>query len=134
MWRLCGHLFAICLLTVSAAVGRRVDELAIGVIQFPATLHPSINAMTAKSYVLGMVRRPLTTYDAQWHLVCMLCVALPTIENGLAVPPDLGGGKRGSPLPYTLPPDARWGDAAPRTHRTVPLSSHDGRTPQTRNG
>src|SRR5260370_28475937 len=90
MWRLCGHLLAIFLLTVSAAVARPVDELAIGVIQFPATLHPSINAMTAKSYVLGMVRRPPTTYDAQWHPVRMVCAALPTIENGLARPLALG--------------------------------------------
>ncbi len=130
MWRLCGHLLAIFLLTVSAAVARPVDELAIGVIQFPATLHPSINAMTAKSYVLGMVRRPLTTYDAQWHLVCMLCVALPTIENGLAVPLDLGGGKRGIRLTYTLRPDARWGDGVPVTTGDVLFTYEVGRNPK----
>ena len=51
-------------LLVSAAQARPADELAIGIIQFPSTFHPSIEAMVAKSYVLGMVRRPLTTYDA----------------------------------------------------------------------
>jgi peptide/nickel transport system substrate-binding protein len=129
MWRL-GHLLAILLLTTSAAVARPADELAIGVIQFPATLHPSINAMTAKSYVLGMVRRPLTTYDAQWHLVCMLCVELPTIENGRAVPFDLGGGKRGIRLTYTLRPDARWGDGVPVDTGDVLFTYEVGRNPK----
>lgn len=130
MWRFCGHLLAILVLTASAAVARPPDELAIGVIQFPATLHPSINAMTAKSYVLGMVRRPLTTYDAQWRLVCMLCVTLPTIENGLAVPLDLGGGKRGIRLTYTLRPDARWGDGVPVTTADVRFTYEVGRNPK----
>src|SRR5713101_6283849 len=130
MWRFCGHLLAILVLSASAAVARPPDELAIGVIQFPATLHPSINAMTAKSYVLGMVRRPLTTYDAQWRLVCMLCVTLPTIENGLAVPLDLGGGKRGIRLTYTLRPDARWGDGVPVTTADVRFTYEVGRNPK----
>jgi peptide/nickel transport system substrate-binding protein len=130
MWRLAGHLLAILLLTANAAVARPADELAIGVVQFPATLHPSINAMTAKSYVLGMVRRPLTTYDAQWHLVCMLCVELPSIENGLAVPLDLGGGKRGIRLTYTLRPDARWGDGVPVSTDDVLFTYEVGRNPK----
>jgi peptide/nickel transport system substrate-binding protein len=130
MWRRWAYLVAILMLTANAAVARPADELAIGVIQFPATLHPSINAMVAKGYVLGMVRRPLTVYDAQWHLVCMLCVELPTIENGLAVPFDLGNGKRGIRLTYTLRPDARWGDGVPITTDDVRFTYEAGRTPQ----
>jgi peptide/nickel transport system substrate-binding protein len=130
MWRRWAYLVAILMLTANAAVARPADELAIGVTQFPATLHPSIDAMVAKSYVLGMVRRPLTVYDAQWHLVCMLCVELPTIENGLAVPFDLGGGKRGIRLTYTLRPDARWGDGVPITTDDVLFTYEVGRTPQ----
>lgn len=130
MWQRCGYFVAILLLAASAAVARPADELAIGVIQFPATLHPSINAMTAKSYVLGMARRPLTTYDAHWQLVCMLCVELPTIENGLAVPFDLGDGKRGIRLTYTLRPDARWGDGVPVTTDDVLFTYDVGRDPK----
>ncbi|HET7594068.1 MAG TPA: peptide ABC transporter substrate-binding protein [Stellaceae bacterium] len=130
MWRRCGYFVAILLLAASAAVARPADELAIGVIQFPATLHPSINAMTAKSYVLGMVRRPLTTYDAHWQLVCMLCVELPTIDNGLAVPFDLGDGRRGIRLTYTLRPDARWGDGVPVTTDDVLFTYDVGRDPK----
>jgi len=98
---------ALLLIAAPSAQARPADELAIGIIQFPSTFHPSIEAMVAKTYVLGMVRRPLTTYDASWRLVCMLCVTLPSIENGLAEPFDLPEGKRGIRLTYTLRPDAR---------------------------
>ena len=56
----------------------------IGITQFPSTLHPNIDSMAAKSYVLAMAQRPFTTYDPEWQLICMLCTELPTIENGLA--------------------------------------------------
>ena len=36
----------------------------IGVSQFPPTLNPSIDAVLAKSYVLGMARRPITARTA----------------------------------------------------------------------
>lgn len=106
------------------------DTLAIGITQFPATLHPSINAMVAKAYVLGMARRPLTTYDADWHLICMLCTELPTIENGRAVPLDLPGGKRGIRLTYTLLPQARWGNGTPITTADVLFTYEVGKNPQ----
>ena len=134
MRRIGAYLFCVLAAVLSAAAGaaatRPADELAIGIIQFPATLHPSIDAMTAKSYVLGMARRPITTYDAQWQLICMLCVTLPSIENGLAVPLDLPDGKRGIRLTYTLQPDARWGDGVPVTTEDVLFTYEVGRNPQ----
>src|SRR4051794_37876931 len=60
------------------------DELTIGITQYPLTLNPVVEAMMAKTYVEGLARRPLTIYDPDWKLVCMLCVEVPTIENGLA--------------------------------------------------
>ncbi|HXP29653.1 MAG TPA: peptide ABC transporter substrate-binding protein [Stellaceae bacterium] len=115
----------------SASPGRPGDTLAIGISQFPATLNPLVDAMLAKSYVLAMVRRPLTTYDPEWHLVCMLCVELPSFENGLAEPLDLGGGKKGVRLTYTLQPDARWGDGVPVTTEDVLFSYEVGKNPKT---
>ena len=50
--------------TAGAAPPRAPDELAIGITQFPSTLNPLIDAMTAKVYVLAMVRRPFTRYGA----------------------------------------------------------------------
>ncbi len=132
MRRVMTYLGAILLLSAMAgtASARPSDELAIGVTQFPSTLHPSIEAMVAKSFVLGMVRRPLTVYDADWQLVCMLCVELPSIENGLAVPLDLPDGKRGIRLTYTLRPEARWGDGVPVTTEDVLFAYEVGRHPQ----
>ena len=110
-----------------ASAARPGDSLAIGISQFPATLNPLIDAMLAKSYVLAMARRPLTTYDADWQLVCLLCVELPSFENGLAEPLDLGGGKKGVRLTYTIQPDARWGDGVPVTTEDVLFSYEVGK-------
>src|SRR5258708_15969128 len=81
--------------------------LAIGIIQFPSTLNPNIDAMAAKSYVLGLAMRPFTVYDADWKRVFLLCTKLPSIANGLAVPVDLPDGKKGIDITYTIPPAAK---------------------------
>jgi peptide/nickel transport system substrate-binding protein len=106
-------------------------ELAVGITQYPSTLNPLIDAMSAKSYVLGFAFRPLTTYDADWKLVCLLCTELPSIENGRAVPVDLEDGKRGIRLTYTIRPDAAWGDGRPVTTEDVLFSYEVGRNPLT---
>ena len=74
-----------------AAVAR---DLVIGINQFPSNLHPNINSMASKSYVLGLTQRPFTTFDQNWRLVCMLCTELPTLENGKAVAEDAPGKRR----------------------------------------
>jgi peptide/nickel transport system substrate-binding protein len=122
---------AAALMLAGAAAARAPDELAIGITQYPATLNPVIDSMAAKSYVLAMARRPLTTYDPGWHLVCMLCVTLPSFENGLAEKLALPGGKTGVRLTYTLKPDARWGDGVPVTTADVIFTWEVGRDPRT---
>ncbi|HTT81639.1 MAG TPA: ABC transporter substrate-binding protein, partial [Stellaceae bacterium] len=112
------------------AVAADHDTLTIGITQFPATLNPDIDAMAAKSYVLGMAVRPFTVYDAGWKLVCLLCTRLPSIANGLAVPVALRNGKKGIDLTYTIRPDARWGDGAPVTTADVLFTDAVGRNPQ----
>ncbi len=114
----------------AAAAARPDDELAIGITQFPSTLHPSIDVMAAKSYILAMARRPITTFDAEWRLVCMLCTQLPTIENGLAVPIALPDGGQGIRVTYTLQPRARWGDGVPVSTEDVRFTWEVGRQPQ----
>ena len=106
------------------------DQLVIGTTQFPSTFNPNIEAMVAKSYILGMTRRPFTVYDAKWQLVCMLCTELPTIENGLAVPEDTTEGKRGIAVTYTIRPDAVWGDGTPVTTKDVVFTWEVGRHPK----
>jgi len=106
------------------------EQLVIGVSQFPPTLNPAIDAVLAKSYVLGMARRPITAYDASWHLVCMLCVTLPSFENGLAERVALPTGKEGVRLTYTLQPNATWGDGVPVSTEDVLFTYEVGKNPK----
>ncbi|MEX2299044.1 MAG: peptide ABC transporter substrate-binding protein [Dongiaceae bacterium] len=106
------------------------DELRIGIAQYPATMHPNIEAMLAKSYLLGFTQRPITTYDQNWELVCMLCVELPTLENGGAMIEPLPEGSEfaeGIAVTYTLQPDATWGDGTPVTTADVLFTWEVGR-------
>lgn len=130
---------ALCLLPVLAFVlgcagpaRAAKDELVIGMTQFPATFHPSIDSMLAKVYVLGMTRRPFTAYDADWELVCMLCVELPTIENGGATVEPLPDGREGEGIAvtYTIRPDAVWGDGNPITTADVLFTIEVGKHPE----
>jgi peptide/nickel transport system substrate-binding protein len=89
------------------------DTLTIGITQYPSTFHPNIENMAAKAYVLGFARRPLTAYDPDWQLICMLCETLPTLENGLAALETAPEGKPGIRVTFRLRADARWGDGTP---------------------
>jgi peptide/nickel transport system substrate-binding protein len=104
--------------------------LTIGISQFPESFHPGIESMMAKAYVLGLARRPFTVYDADWKLVCMLCVELPTIENGRARPETTPDGKPGIAVTYGIRPEARWGDGTPITTRDVSFTWEVGRHPK----
>lgn len=119
----------------AAAFSATAEELRIGISQYPTTLHPSREPSVAKSYVNAMTRRPLTVYDQQWELVCMLCTGLPSIEAGTAVPEDLppdvegAGDGRGIALTYTIRPGATWGDGTPVTTKDVLFTWKAGRHP-----
>jgi peptide/nickel transport system substrate-binding protein len=129
MHRLATALLVLATLLPGAAKAAK-DELVIGITQFPATFHPNIDAMAAKSYVLGMTQRPFTAYDPEWKLVCMLCTELPTIENGQAVIEQLPDGGEGIALTYAIRPDATWGDGTPVTTEDVLFTYEVGSHPQ----
>jgi peptide/nickel transport system substrate-binding protein len=107
------------------------DQLIIGLTQYPSTLHPSIETMAAKSYVHGFTLRPITTYDAEWQLTCMLCTRLPTIENGDAVRETAPNGNPGIRVTYRLRENARWGDGTPITADDIVFAWEAGREPAT---
>lgn len=123
-------LIASVVLGLSTPARAERNELVIGITQFPYTFHPNIEAMVAKSYVLGMTRRPFTTYDAEWRLICMLCVELPTIDNGGAVRETTPDGAEGIAVTYSIRPDAVWGDGTPITTRDVLFTWEVGRHPR----
>ena len=106
------------------------DVLTIGLTQFPSTFHPNINSMLAKSYIVNMTNRSITTYDQAWELVCLLCTRLPTIENGLAKVEMLPDGTKGVAITYTIPPDAMWGDGVPVTSKDVIFTWNAGKNEQ----
>jgi peptide/nickel transport system substrate-binding protein len=117
-------------LVVVPAPASAKDELVIGMTQYPATLHPNIESMLAKTIVISATRRPFTAYDPSWQLGCMLCTTLPTIENGLAKIEDLPDGKKGIAVTYTIQAGATWGDGTPVTTRDVNFTWEVGRHPQ----
>lgn len=106
-------------------------RLTIGLSQYPATLSPVFEAMMAKSYVLAMARRPITAYDQDWEPTCLVCTALPSLEDGTAVWETAENGNPGIAVSYTLHPDAVWGDGTPVTTQDVLLSVEIGKDPQT---
>jgi len=106
------------------------EELVIGITQFPSSFHPNINSMLAGSYIHAMTARPFTTYDKDWKLICLLCVQLPTIENGLAKIEHGPSGRDGIAVTYRIQPNATWGDGVPVSTKDVEFTWRVGRHPQ----
>jgi len=121
-----GIALALAPVTVATAQPAR-NTLVIGISQFPRNFNPNIESMLAKSYILAMARRPLTAYDADWKLICMLCTELPTYENGRAKNEKTADGKDGIAITYTIRPDAVWGDGVPVTTTDVRFTWEVGR-------
>ncbi|HEX7035222.1 MAG TPA: peptide ABC transporter substrate-binding protein [Pseudomonadales bacterium] len=105
-------------------------SLTIGITQYPATLHPAIDPMLGKLYVLAMTMRPLTAFDHDWRLACSLCVTLPTLENGLAVLETTPEGEPGLAVTWEIPAGATWGDGVPVTSRDALFTWQVGKHPQ----
>jgi len=107
-----------------ALAGPRHDTLTIGVASFPSTLHPSIAPDVIKFYVLGFADRPVTAFDSNWRLVCLLCTEIPTVANGGAV-------REGDGMAVTLhfKPGLTWGDGAPLGAADLAFTARVGRDP-----
>lgn len=118
------------LLLALPLTARAKDDLVIGITQYPASLHPNMDSMMAKTYVMAMALRPLTTFDAKWQLICMLCERLPSFENGLAKREPLADGKTGVALTYTLRTDTFWADGTPVSTDDVLFTWEAGRHPR----
>ena len=110
-----------------AAAAQPRDVLTIGITQYPSTLHPNIENMAAKSYVLGFTRRLINARDADWALVCLLCETLPTLENGLAARETTPDGRLGIRVTLRLREGLRWGDNTPITAEDLRFAWEAGR-------
>ncbi len=124
-----------CVAAVLWAAPAAARQLVIGVTQYPSTLHPAIDSMLAKSYVLGMSARPFVVFDKDWEPLCLICEELPTFENGGAervpVPKDVGDGSgEGVAVTYRIIEGLTWADGVPVTVDDVIFAWEVGRHPQ----
>jgi len=104
------------------------DELVLAMTQSPGTMNPVISSMLAKSLIQNMIARPLTAYDPDWKLVCLVCVELPSLEKKTARLVTLPDGKQGIETDYTLKP-MKWGDGVPLTARDIAFTIEVGKHP-----
>jgi len=111
-----------------AAPAAAKDELVIAMTQTPGTLNPIIGSMLAKSLVQNMTMRPITAYDPDWKLVCLVCTELPDLKKGTARLVDLPGGKKGIETDFELKP-LKWGDGVPVTAQDVAFTLEVGKHP-----
>ena len=117
------------LAALAAAPARAKDDLVIGISEFPASLHPAIDALLIKNYVLGLAVRSITFGDASGQIVCLLCTEVPSLANGLVKLTDEPGGGKGMEVTIKLLPDLKWGDGQPVTARDVAFTLRVGRDP-----
>ena len=103
----------------SACPAAARDALNIGMPEFPSSLHPHIDPLLVKSYVLGFTTRTVTTYNGEGKLICLLCTEVPSLENGLARREDRPDGTQGLAVTIKLKPDLQWGDGEPVTARDL---------------
>ncbi|UYN93420.1 MAG: peptide ABC transporter substrate-binding protein [Enhydrobacter sp.] len=115
-------------LTTLALPARAKDELVVAMTQTPGTMNPLISSMLAKSLINNMTMRPVTAYDSEWNLVCLVCTALPSLEAGTARLVDLPDGKKGIETDFELRPMV-WGDGTPVTTRDVAFTVEVGKHP-----
>jgi peptide/nickel transport system substrate-binding protein len=89
------------------------DRLVIGLAQFPSGLNPTIAGQDVLSYAAGFGLRPITTFDHDGRIICLLCTDVPSLENGLVK-------REGNGLAVTIKvrPGLAWGDG-------VPVTAHD---------
>jgi peptide/nickel transport system substrate-binding protein len=123
--RLLSLAFALLLAFPAAAK----DELVLGMNTAPGAMNPSLNSMLATSLINYMTLRPITAYDADWKLVCIMCTELPTVDNGKARIVDLPDGKKGMEIDVELKPFT-WGDGTPVTARDFEFAVEVGKHPQ----
>ena len=120
-----------CLATPPQAAAQPRDTLSLGIAQAPSTFHPNIDAMFAKTYVLGFARRPLTAYGDDWRLTCIACETVPTIENGGVVRESTPDGRPGMRVTWRLRDGLRWGDGTPVTAADLRFAWEAGRAFET---
>ena len=102
------------LLLAAPAAHAAGDRLTIGLSQFPDGMNPTLASQDVLSYTTGFALPPTTTFGHDGRITCLVCEAVPTLENGLAK-------REGEGLAVTLRirPGLAWGDGTPVTSRDI---------------
>ena len=114
---------------MAAGAAQAKDDLVIGIAEFPSSLHPSIDPLLIKNYIIGFTIRTVTTYDADGKLICLLCTDVPTLENGLAKLEDRPDGTKGMAVTIKLKADLAWSDGVPVTAQDLAFTWRVSRDP-----
>ncbi len=115
---------ALLLAAPSRAQAQPHATLTIGVSSYPSTLNPEIDPDVIKFYILGFADRPVTAFDPDRHLTCLLCTEIPSIANGDA---KMEGG--GMAVTWHFKPGLTWGDGAPLGAADLAFTARVGRDP-----
>jgi peptide/nickel transport system substrate-binding protein len=102
-----------------AVAGGPHDTLTIGMVQFPPDMHPDITNTVVKDFILSAARRPMTGFDRDGHVICVLCTEVPSLENKRATIVTRADGGKGMEVLYTLRPDLFWADGVAVTAKDV---------------
>ena len=92
-------------------------QFVIGMSQEFETLNPIFMQMLASVYMHNLSGRTLTTIDADWKWVCLLCTEIPTFENKKLRFEKIDGKKK-LVADWEIKEGAKWGDG-------TPLTAHD---------
>lgn len=115
------------------SAGAMAKDLSIGLSQEPDTLHPVVTTMSAARAVVDMVTQPILAVNEAWQWECILCVRIPTLDNGDAKIVSEGGKKK-LLVTWEILKDARWGDGQPVVGEDVKLAWEIGSTPTVTKG
>lgn len=112
-------LLAATMLAVPSAQAQQDDEqLVVGALQFLTNFHPLIQVNNTKRNLIALSLRPLTAFNGDGIVECVLCDEVPTIENGGAVIVDAEGEEK-MEVTFTIREGAAWGDGTPVTSDDV---------------
>jgi peptide/nickel transport system substrate-binding protein len=104
------------------------EQVVIGMTQEFESLNPILASMSASTWIIGLVQRPLAVVNPQWQWECLTCKELPTLENGKAKIVEKNGHKMVS-VEWELLPNQKWGDGTPITAKDYKLTWEITRSP-----
>ncbi len=92
-------------------------------------MQPAIDPDLVKFYILGFADRPVTAFDPNGHLTCLLCTEVPSLANGGAKLETLPDGRQGMAVTFHFKPGLTWGDGAPLGAADLAFTARVGRDP-----